>query len=149
LSGSTPQPSQTPPEIASAVPAVPTSRIASNALDPVPGTTSDVQVATLPPPTVPTADAAVPTQPTGVVTMVQVPVATHLYVQAGAFGSYQNALRLQARLGSGLKISSTSQNGHTLYRVRLGPFDELGDADRALARLSGLGSNDVRIVVDQ
>ncbi len=149
LSGSTPQPSPTPPEIASAVPAVPTSPIASNALDPVPGTTSDVQVATLPPPTVPTADAAVPTQPTGVVTMVQVPVATHLYVQAGAFGSYQNALRLQARLGSGLKISSVSQNGHTLYRVRLGPFDELGDADRALARLSGLGSNDVRIVVDQ
>lgn len=147
--GGTSQPSQTPLEVASAVPAVPAGRVTSNSLDPVPGTTAASQVASLPPPAVPTADAAVTTQPTGVVTMVQVPVATRLYVQAGAFGSYQNALRVQARFGSGLKISSVSQNGHVLYRVRMGPFDELGDADQALARLSGLGSNDARIVVDQ
>jgi len=147
--GSAP-PSVTPPEIASAVPAAPTGRIASNSLNPVPGSPAapDVQVAALPPP-VPTADAAVATQPTGIVTTMQVPVATHLYVQAGAFATYQNAQRLQVRLGAGLKISSVSQNGQTLYRVRLGPFDELGEADRALARLSGLGSNDARIVVDQ
>jgi rare lipoprotein A len=78
-----------------------------------------------------------------------VPAETHLYVQAGAFSSYPNALRLQARLGSGIQISTITQNGQKLYRLRLGPFDELGEADRALARLSSLGSNDARIVVDQ
>jgi len=142
---------ETPPDIASAVPAAPTDRIASATLAPVPGTASapDVQVDALPPPPVPTADAAVAVQPTGIVTTVPVPVATHLYVQAGAFTSYQNALRLQAHLGAGMKISSIVQNGQTHYRVRLGPFDEIGEADRALARVSGLGSNDARIVVDQ
>jgi rare lipoprotein A len=146
-----PQPGETPPAIASAMPAAPTGMIASTPLAPVPGASSTpgVQAAELAPPTVPTADSAVATQPTGIVTTVQVPAATHLYVQAGAFGSYQNAQRLQVHLGNGLKISSITQHGQTLYRVRLGPFDELGEADRALARLSSLGSNDARIVVDQ
>jgi cell division protein FtsN len=48
-----------------------------------------------------------------------------------------------------VQISTVVQNGQKLYRLRAGPFDELGDADQALARLSGLGSNDARIVVDQ
>ena len=75
---------------------------------PCPGTAAApaVQAVDLPPPTVPSADTAVATQPTGIVTTVPVPAATHLYVQAGAFSSYQNALRLQARLGAGLKIST-------------------------------------------
>jgi rare lipoprotein A len=151
LPGGRPAPSETPPEIASAVPAAPTDRIASTALDPPPGIPAapTVQVGALPTPAMPTADSAVATQPTGLVTTVEVPVATHLYVQAGAFSSYQNALRLRERFGAGLKISSVTQRGQTLYRVRVGPFDELGDADQALARLSGLGSNDARIVVDQ
>jgi rare lipoprotein A len=151
MPGANSPPTVTPPEIASAVPAAPTDKVASSSLNPVPGASAspDVQVSSLPPPTTPTADSAVATQPTGVVTTIQVPVATHLYVQAGAFSSYQNALRLQARLGAGLKVSSAVQHGQTIYRVRTGPFDELGDADRALARLSSLGSNDARIVVDQ
>jgi rare lipoprotein A len=78
-----------------------------------------------------------------------VPAVTHLYVQAGAFSSYPNALRLQAKLRGAVQISTVVQNGQKLYRLRAGPFDELGDADQALARLSGLGSNDARIVVDQ
>ena len=145
-----PQPSQTPPEIASAVPAAPTGKVAASDLDPLPGTAASPpgQTADLPPPA-PTADTAVATQPTGIVTTVPVPAVTHLYVQAGAFSSYQNALRLQSKLGRGLRISTTTQNGQKLYRLRLGPYDELGDADQALARLTGLGSNDARIVVDQ
>ena len=150
LPGGGPQPSQTPPEIASAVPAAPTGKVAASDLDPLPGTAASppAQTADLPPPA-PTADTAVATQPTGIVTTVPVPAVTHLYVQAGAFSSYQNALRLQSKLGRGLRISTTTQNGQKLYRLRLGPYDELGDADQALARLTGLGSNDARIVVDQ
>ncbi|MGZ5934383.1 MAG: septal ring lytic transglycosylase RlpA family protein [Rhizomicrobium sp.] len=151
LSGGSPPPSETPPEIASAVQAAPTNKIASSDLDPVPGTAvaPSIRAADLPAPAIRSADTAVATQPTGIVTTVPVPAATHLYVQAGAFSSYQNALRLQTKLRNGLQISSIIQNGQKLYRLRLGPFDELGDADQALARLTGLGSNDARIVVDQ
>ena len=139
------------PEIAAAVQAAPTNRVASNDLEPIAGTQVAPPAASTDLPSAPirTADAAVATQPTGIVTTVPVPAATHLYVQAGAFSSYANAVRLQARLGAGLQISSTTQNGQRLYRLRLGPFDEVGEADRALARLSSLGSNDARIVVDQ
>jgi rare lipoprotein A len=153
LDGGRPPPDETPPEIASAVPAAPTGVVAATALDAVPGAAvaapPPVAAAPLPAPVIPTADAAVASQPTGIVTEVSVPVATHLYVQAGAFSSYQNAARLQTRLGGGLQISSTVSNGHTLYRVRLGPFDDVGDADKALARVSAAGSNDAHIVVDR
>jgi rare lipoprotein A len=143
--------SEARPEIASAVQAAPTGRIVANDLEPIPGATTlpPAQPTQLPSPPVHTADTAVATQPTGIVTTVPVPAETHLYVQAGAFSSYPNAVRLQAKLGSGIQISTIVQNGQKLYRLRLGPFDEVGDADRALARLSSLGSNDARIVVDQ
>jgi rare lipoprotein A len=90
-------------------------------------------------------------EPTGEVTKVPVPTVTHLYVQAGAFSSYDNAERLRGRLsGAGnLAISSIQREGHVLYRVRIGPFDDVSQADAALAKLTGLGSNDAEIVVDR
>ena len=42
-----------------------------------------------------------------------------------------------------------TRNGHQLFRVRSGPYDSVADADAALAKMSGLGSNDAQIVVDQ
>ncbi len=82
-------------------------------------------------------------------TQVPVPASTHLYVQVGAFGLYENAMRLREQLGGELQISTTKKNGQTLYRVRTAPMNTTQDADAALARLSGLGSNDAHIVVDQ
>lgn len=153
LQGGAPPPDETPPEIASAVPAAPTTTVASAALDAVPGATvappPPVTNTDLPPPPIRTIDDAVATEPTGVVSKVPVPATTHLYVQVGAFSSYDNAMRLQARIGGGLKISSVVQNGRTLYRLRLGPFDAVEDADSALARMESLGSNDAKIVVDR
>ncbi|MEJ0025663.1 MAG: septal ring lytic transglycosylase RlpA family protein [Rhizomicrobium sp.] len=152
LQGGRPPPDETPPEIASAVPAAPTRAVASTALDAVPGTAVAPPVTNTdlpPPPPIRSADVAVATVPTGVVSNVPVPPVTHLYVQAGAFSNYQNAARLQARVGGGLQITSVVQNGRTLYRVRLGPFDDVGEADSALARIESLGSNDAQIVVDR
>ncbi|MEJ0042423.1 MAG: septal ring lytic transglycosylase RlpA family protein [Rhizomicrobium sp.] len=152
LQGGRPPPDETPPEIASAVPAAPTAAVASTALAAVPGTAVAPPVTNTdlpPPPPIRSADAAAATVPTGIVSNVPVPPVTHLYVQAGAFGSYQNAARLQARVGGGLQITSVVQNGRTLYRVRLGPFDDVGEADSALARIESLGSNDAQIVVDR
>jgi rare lipoprotein A len=82
---------------------------------------------------------------------VRVPESTHLYVQAGAFGSRENAERLKENLGAAgdLFISASERQGRELYRVRSGPYDDLETANAALARLGELGNNDARIVVDQ
>ncbi len=148
-----PQPNATPPEIASAVPAAPTSKVDVGALDVVPGASVAPPAAAptlpAPPPSQPNEEQIASTQPTGQVTTVPVPAVTHLYVQVGAFSTLENARRIQTRLGNGLRISTIERNGQKLYRVRLGPFDQVADADQALARMSGQGSNDARIVVDQ
>jgi rare lipoprotein A len=149
-----PPPDNTPVVIATAVPAAPTEKVDTDALNIVPGAAvaPPVQVAALAPTTVPSAPAPSPDiEPTGQVVHVAVPAVTHLYVQAGAFGSLANANRLKTRLASagGLFISPIDRNGQRLYRVRIGPFDDVSAADAALAKLVGLGSNDAQIVVDQ
>jgi rare lipoprotein A len=146
-------PSETPTAIASALPAAPTGEVETASLTPVPG------VADAPPPPVAAAPvvasqpatAAPDTEPTGQVTEVPVPTRTHMYVQAGAFGMRANAERLKDRLAAagGLFISAIDRKGQRLYRVRIGPFDDVSAADAALARVLGLGSSDAKIVVDQ
>ena len=149
--GGTPPPDETPPDIASALPAVPSGKVDSAALGVIPGATvvTPAQNGIAPP--VPIADQAVipASQPTGEVTQVAVPPVTRLYVQAGAFSNYDNAVRLRDRLGSGLQISSIQRGGQTLYRVRTGPLSSTADADAALARISEQGGTDAHIVVDQ
>ena len=150
-----PPPPQTPPEIVAAVPAAPTTKVDTSALNVVPGATvaPPVQVANMP---APSAALSIPTpapdtQVTGEVKKVPVPAVTHLYVQVGAFSSQANAMRLQARFsGAGnLEVSPITRNGKPLFRVRSGPYDNVADADAALAKMSSLGSNDAQIVVDQ
>jgi rare lipoprotein A len=158
LPNGAPQPeAETPTVIATALPAAPTAKVDTGALDVVPGApvAPPVQVGVLPtplPPTPPPAAAtAAEAEPTGIVTQVKVPAVTHLYIQAGAFGSLDNANRLKARLSpaGAVFVSEIKRNGLKLYRVRMGPFDELDEADTALAQLVKLGSNDAQIVVDQ
>ncbi len=152
----TPAPAEpgTPSVVAAALPAAPTTNVQVARLDAVPGTQIEapVRTDTLPPPPPPSpAAASTDLQPDGQVTHVQVPAVTHLYVQLGAFGDVYNATRLKARLGAvlGLFISPIDRNGQRLYRVRIGPFDDLGEADAALADAVKLGGSDARIVVDQ
>jgi rare lipoprotein A len=149
-------PVETSPEIASAVPAAPTEKVDTAGLNIVPGApvAPPVQMGVLPSPMPASPEpAALDTtlQPTGQVTKVPVPAVTHLYVQAGAFSSYENAARVEARLSSAGKIdiSSIDRNGQRLYRVRMGPFDDVARADDALSKLNGLGNGDAKIVVDQ
>ena len=59
-------------------------------------------------------------QPTGQVTRVPVPAATHLYVQVGAFSKLDNAKALAGKVGGDLRISTLQRSGQTLYRVRTG-----------------------------
>lgn len=148
-------PPETPPEIVAAVPAAPTTKIDTAALNLVPGATvaPPVQVAEM---AAPSAALSVPvpppgTQVTGEVQKVPVPAATRLYVQIGAFSSQANAARLKAQFSAAgdLEVSPIVRNGQTLFRVRSGPYDSVADADAALAKLTGLGNNDAQIVVDR
>ncbi len=152
INGRVPPP-PTPSVIATAVAAAPTAKVDAGALDIVPGAAvaPPVKVASMPiaAPSLPI--PAPNLEPTGQVTKVPVPAVTNLYVQAGAFSTYENASRLVARLGpsGGLKVSTIEREGRKLFRVRAGPFSDVAQADAALAKLSALGSNDAQIVVDR
>jgi rare lipoprotein A len=61
----------------------------------------------------------------------------------------ENAKTLLGKLGGDLRISTLQRGGQTLYRVRTGPLNSTEEADAALSRITGLGSNDAQIIVDQ
>ena len=148
-----PEGPETPPEVANALPPVPAGNVQVASLDTVAGTPQAAPVRTqpLPAPQPSTPDEATDPQPNGQVTTVPVPAETHLYIQVGAFSSVDNARRLKARLAAthGLVISPIDRKGQRLYRVRIGPFDDVGEADSALADTVKSGSTDAKIVVDQ
>lgn len=70
------------------------------------------------------------------------------FVQAGAFRTPQDADAQRARLllaGVHARVTPREQAGRTVYRVRVGPFDERGAADTVLAQL-GQGGFDAALV---
>jgi rare lipoprotein A len=75
-----------------------------------------------------------------------------LYLQAGAFADQQNAQRLLARLqAAGLEhafIALPLQSGAHLYRVRLGPIDNVAQFDELTSRLNALGIPESRLSVE-
>ena len=146
-----PPPSDTPPDIANALPAKPSGKVDSAALGILPGATvaPPPRIASLPSPAPIPAQMFADTQPTGQVTKVPVPPATRLYVQVGAFSRMENARAMLGKVGGDLRISTLQRGGQTLYRVRTGPLNSVQDADAALSRISGAGANDAHIVVDQ
>jgi rare lipoprotein A len=152
-----------------AVAAAPTAAVQVASLDPVASAPAAVAVPTAtlaaarPPQPDPSADVPSPSpekldatleakaEEPATVTTVPVPAVTHLYVQVGAFSIRENAQRLKNRLSAAgnLDVSAIDRKGQTLYRVRVGPFDDVSAADTALAAINGLGSNDAKIVVDK
>lgn len=83
-------------------------------------------------------------------TLTQGPVQqTSIWVQAGAFGNYENAYRLSVRLSryGSSRVVPVVLNGSQLYRVRVGPIADVKDADRMLEQMSA-DVPEARIVVD-
>jgi len=73
-----------------------------------------------------------------------------IYVQVGAFTLHENAHKLAAQL-SGIGptgVSSTFVNKQEFFRVRLGPFNQVAQADVALQQALNSGQANARIVVD-
>jgi len=78
-----------------------------------------------------------------------VPRATAIYVQAGAFSTANPAGLVASKLNDlGARVSRTVKDGQSIYRVRIGPFQAVEDADAMLLRVQEHGHNDVQIVVE-
>jgi Flp pilus assembly protein TadD len=69
------------------------------------------------------------------------------YVQAGAYASQERAGKLAASLDSlGARVSPATVAGQALYRVRIGPFLDVGQANAAISQARSMGQADLRIV---
>jgi rare lipoprotein A len=84
-------------------------------------------------------------------TLTQGPArATQIFVQAGAFGHFENAHKTGAKLaGVGpVAVSPILVNGKDLFRVRIGPIASVEEADRYLDKVIRSGYPEARVVVD-
>jgi rare lipoprotein A len=144
-------PQETPLAVANALPAAPSGKVDSAALGVVPGAAvaPPARTSALPTPAPIPPQLFASARPDGQITRVPVPPETRLYIQLGAFSKLENAKALLAKVGGDLRISTLQRGGQTLYRVRSAPLASVGDADAALARITGAGANDAHIVVDQ
>lgn len=75
---------------------------------------------------------------------------TALYVQAGAFVRYPNAVQLRIRLArvAPAQVTEARVGNQKYFRVRLGPFQNLGEADQALAKVAASGYPRAQLIVD-
>lgn len=87
--------------------------------------------------------------PDPVVTQRSVPASTQLFIQAAAFSDKHNAERMVQSLSSQghAFISDTLVNNAVYYRVRIGPFRSVPEADAALSRIANLAP-EARIIVN-
>jgi rare lipoprotein A len=72
------------------------------------------------------------------------------YVQVGAFSSQQNAEKISSMLSSvgQATIEKLDRYGQSIYRVRFGPFDDAGEAQKVMDKILDVGHGDVHIVMD-
>jgi rare lipoprotein A len=105
----------------------------------------------------PAAPAATPATAQPVTTSVTTSVAAGtpkpiLFVQAGAFADPANAERLAAKLRGGgyghIIVRDDIVAGRRMYRVRIGPVDDVPAFDRIYAALEHDGVHDARLTMD-
>ena len=78
------------------------------------------------------------------------PVSTRIWIQVGAFSTKSNADLLAERLkGIGrVRITTFNHRGTQLYRVRIGPIDNIAEADATLSNAIRRGYSGARIVLE-
>lgn len=78
--------------------------------------------------------------------------APELFIQVGAFSSRGNAETLKSTLEgheiADVAIYDGSSNGSVIYRVRVGPLEDVESADSVYDRLGSLGLGGYRLVID-
>ncbi len=74
----------------------------------------------------------------------------NIFVQVGAFTQHDNASRIAAAISGYGRVAITSRivNNQEFFRVRLGPFDQVANADAALQQMLAIGQTNARIVVE-
>jgi rare lipoprotein A len=139
---------------ASTIRAAPLSTVTSADIAPPPGAQASA-VPVIASPIVPDAKAvsaagSAEMEPDGTVTTLQVPAATQIWVQLGAFSARSNAERLvSGSSASGRpQISQVMRGGKPIYRVRFGPYTAVEDADAMLDKVISAGQNGAQIVVE-
>lgn len=72
-----------------------------------------------------------------------------IFVQAGAFGQFQNAQRAQALLSSlgPIQVEQVMTSDVPLFRIRVGPIATASEADLLLRSIQAAGYGDARIVI--
>lgn len=111
-------------------------------------------VPAVPPEKVDVASLDEPTAPTASPAQGQPPAATpakeKVFIQAGAFSTYDNAQRLAARLKdlATVELSLVRLSNGPLYRVRLGPLASMSEANDLLGHVVARGHGKARIVID-
>ncbi|MEK9662434.1 MAG: RlpA-like double-psi beta-barrel domain-containing protein, partial [Alphaproteobacteria bacterium] len=132
------------------VAAAPRESVSARAL-PAPAGSPPTPASTIPDATAPPT-RSIETKPPALSRQVEVlPVSpTGIYVQAGAFGKLENALRLRDRLYDigQTQISRFPVGDAEVYRVRIGPLASVADADATLAEVIGVGVTEARLVVE-
>jgi len=80
------------------------------------------------------------------------PLATGLFIQAGAFANPENAERLAEKLRVGgfgtVFVRDNEVAGRKLYRVRIGPVPDVTEFDRIVAALAGVGVTNAQLALD-
>lgn len=76
--------------------------------------------------------------------------AGNIYVQVGAFGNRDNAKRVVANLShlGETKIYPVQVNGRTVYRVRMGPYDDTADARQVHDAVLDTGHTDLKVLME-
>ncbi len=73
-------------------------------------------------------------------------------MQAGAFSDPENAKRLAAKLGSGgygsIFVRDDEIAGRRMYRVRIGPIQNVAEFDRVIAALKRDGVRDAHLALE-
>jgi rare lipoprotein A len=137
---------------ANAPDAVPVSSVSVATLTPVPGTTL------APPPeaavekVTPAAKSAIElTRQSRQSALQDQPVErTNLFVQAASFSKQSNASRLKSQISDigSASVYRVQIDGKQFYRVRIGPLNDVGMADRVLIQVIARGFPGARITVD-
>jgi len=85
----------------------------------------------------------------GVVVQLSTAAPNEIYIQAGAFDDFTNANRVASSLAfAGARISRLVQAEGTIFRVRMGPFQDVETADTVLNQVQSAGHTDVNFVIE-
>lgn len=88
--------------------------------------------------------------PNPVVSQKPVPATTNVFIQAGAFADADNAQRLSERLKAygSTRVYPANVGGQNFYRVRMGPYSSVDQADAALGQLATQGVPNAKIIIE-